>query len=89
MKQSNQFFYFVTDRSKFDFLKLNIVKIISVIMPRASDIVQLSTSEENALCTRGYEISAKLGEGAYAKVCVTFINFELGFETVSNRRRYT
>lgn len=38
-------------------------------MPRAADIVQLSRSEENALSTRGYEISAKLGEGAYAKVC--------------------
>ncbi len=37
-------------------------------MPRASNRVNLTISEENILNNKGYEISAKLGEGAYAKV---------------------
>lgn len=37
-------------------------------MPRASDRVNLTISEENILKNKGYEITAKLGEGAYAKV---------------------
>lgn len=44
-------------------------------MPRNSDLVKLSKSEENALSTRGYEILAKLGEGAYAKVYTLFTYF--------------
>lgn len=37
-------------------------------MPRTLDRIHLTTSEENILSNKGYEISAKLGEGAYAKV---------------------
>lgn len=37
-------------------------------MPRTSDL-RLTTSEKNALSSRGYVLSTKLGEGAYSKVC--------------------
>lgn len=37
-------------------------------MPRGLDCIQLTSSEENILSNKGYEISTKLGEGAYAKV---------------------
>ncbi|KAG4068829.1 hypothetical protein HA402_004977 [Bradysia odoriphaga] len=37
-------------------------------MPRALERLHLTKSEENILSNKGYEISAKLGEGAYAKV---------------------
>lgn len=47
-------------------------------MPRASEIVRLTASEENTLTNRGYEISAKLGEGAYAKV--SLLNAFLGID---------
>lgn len=37
-------------------------------MPRALERLHLTKSEENILSNKGYEIAAKLGEGAYAKV---------------------
>lgn len=43
-------------------------QILRITMPRALDRIQLTNSEENILNNKGYEISAKLGEGAYAKV---------------------
>lgn len=46
-----------------------------VIMPRALDRIQLTNSEENILNSKGYEITQKLGEGAYAKVCSQCILF--------------
>lgn len=45
-------------------------------MPRALDRINLTSSEENILNSKGYELSAKLGEGAYAKVCL-FIAFQM------------
>ncbi|XP_037033418.1 testis-specific serine/threonine-protein kinase 6-like [Bradysia coprophila] len=40
-------------------------------MPKTSHRIHLTESEENALSARGYELSTKLGEGAYAKVYVS------------------
>lgn len=57
-------------------------------MPRALDVAHLTTSEENALNTRGFVLSAKLGEGAYAKVLV-FLFYELHFQVSRFATRYT
>lgn len=45
-------------------------------MPRALDRINLTSSEENILNSKGYELSSKLGEGAYAKVCL-FHTFQM------------
>lgn len=58
-------------------------------MPRNSDLVRLSKSEESALSTRGYEISAKLGEGAYAKVYMLYTYLTRKFENLKFFNRHT
>lgn len=87
-RQADCFFFFLTgginirgkaitssfDNLKFNFDRLKFRQILCTFtMPRTSHYVHLTDSEDNALSARGYKLSNKLGEGAYAKVCYLII----------------